>query len=104
MLIFKGGGRWWSSRTITAPEIERVGSFFKEVEGSGNGEQPPPSKTSQRARFRGWWWWIQLALTKIEDDKGERSSLTRVDLNRRQRGEGETPLLMLYVIRKEINK
>jgi hypothetical protein len=46
---------WWCWRTTTTIEVERVGSFSKEVEGSGDGEQLPPSKSSQRARFQGWW-------------------------------------------------
>jgi hypothetical protein len=94
---------WKTTAVTTVIKNERVGSFSKEVEGSGDREPPPPSKTSTLAHFRGWWWWTLLALTKIEDDEGERSPLTRVDLDGRQRGEGDPLLLMLYVIRKEIN-
>ena len=62
----------------------------QEVEGDGDGEQLPPSKTSQRARFRGWWKAVVDPARVDQDNEGEKTSLTRVDLNRRQRGGGRT--------------
>jgi hypothetical protein len=68
---------WWKVVVLEAIEIEHVGSFSKEVEGCGDGELPPPSKTSHRARFRGWWklggrwWWTLLELTKTGQRGGE---------------------------------
>jgi len=54
----EGGGSGGEQHLPTAIEIEHVGSFSKVVEGGGDGEQPPLSKSSALARFRrsGRWW------------------------------------------------
>jgi hypothetical protein len=35
-------------------------SFLKVVVNDGDAEQPPTSKTSVSARFRGWWWIVVM--------------------------------------------
>jgi len=56
-------------------------SFLRVVEAGGPGKQPPPTKSSQRARFQAnvldfegsgrWWCWTLLTLTKTEVEEGE---------------------------------